>query len=83
MEGSKNTTGTILEEGESSTASQESPSQRRIFKVIVLGDSNVGKTCLTIRFCGGDFPQKPEATIGVDFRDKDVTVDGESIKVRN
>ncbi|XP_071848063.1 putative Ras-related protein Rab-33 [Apostichopus japonicus] len=82
MEGSKNTTGTILEEGESSTASQESPSQRRIFKVIVLGDSNVGKTCLTIRFCGGDFPQKPEATIGVDFRDKDVTVDGESIKLQ-
>lgn len=72
----------INEEQESSSASQDSPSQRRIFKVIVLGDSNVGKTCLTIRFCGGEFPQKPEATIGVDFRDKDMTIEGESIKLQ-
>ena len=55
--------------------------QRRIFKIIVIGDSNVGKTCLTYRFCGGKFPEKTEATIGVDFREKNVTVDGETIKV--
>ncbi len=55
--------------------------QRRIFKIIVIGDSNVGKTCLTYRFCGGKFPEKTEATIGVDFREKDVTVDDETIKV--
>ncbi|NXR69000.1 RB33A protein, partial [Rhadina sibilatrix] len=42
--------------------------QTRIFKIIVIGDSNVGKTCLTFRFCGGTFPGKTEATIGVDFR---------------
>ncbi|NWI65717.1 RB33A protein, partial [Todus mexicanus] len=40
--------------------------QTRIFKIIVIGDSNVGKTCLTFRFCGGTFPAKTEATIGVD-----------------
>ena len=57
--------------------------QRRIFKIIVIGDSNVGKTCLTYRFCGGKFPEKTEATIGVDFREKNVTVDGETIKVKN
>ena len=57
--------------------------QRRIFKIIVIGDSNVGKTCLTYRFCGGKFPEKTEATIGVDFREKNVTVEGETIKVRN
>ena len=55
--------------------------QRRIFKIIVIGDSNVGKTCLTFRFCGGRFPDKTEATIGVDFREKSIQVDGEIIKV--
>ena len=55
--------------------------QRRIFKIIVLGDSNVGKTCLTFRFCVGKFPERTEATIGVDFREKNVDVEGENIKV--
>ena len=55
--------------------------QRRIFKIIVIGDSNVGKTCLTFRFCAGKFPGQTEATIGVDFREKTVEVDGESLKV--
>lgn len=54
----------------------------RIFKIIVIGDSNVGKTCLTYRFCGGTFLKNPEATIGVDFREKALELDGESIKVR-
>ncbi|XP_053932032.1 ras-related protein Rab-33A isoform X2 [Cuculus canorus] len=54
--------------------------QTRIFKIIVIGDSNVGKTCLTFRFCGGTFPDKTEATIGVDFREKTVEIEGERIK---
>ncbi|GIX98258.1 ras-related protein Rab-33A [Caerostris darwini] len=56
--------------------------QKRIFKIIVIGDSNVGKTCLTFRFCGGKFPTRTEATIGVDFRERQVVVDGESIKLQ-
>ncbi|KAK8783471.1 hypothetical protein V5799_010163, partial [Amblyomma americanum] len=54
--------------------------QKRIFKIIVIGDTNVGKTCLTYRFCCGKFPAKTEATIGVDFRERTVDVDGEQIK---
>lgn len=56
--------------------------QRRIFKIIVIGDSNVGKTCLTYRFCLSKFPDKTEATIGVDFREKTVHVDGEHLKLQ-
>jgi hypothetical protein len=59
------------------------PSQhRRIFKIIVIGDSNVGKTCLTYRFCGGKFLDRSEATIGVDFREKTVQIDDELIKLQ-
>jgi Ras-related protein Rab-33B len=49
---------------------QQTPAHRRIFKIIVIGDANVGKTCLTFRFCGGKFLERSEATIGVDFREK-------------
>ncbi|XP_029981624.1 ras-related protein Rab-33B [Sphaeramia orbicularis] len=56
--------------------------QARIFKIIVIGDSNVGKTCLTYRFCGGTFLKNPEATIGVDFRERTLELDGESIKLQ-
>ncbi|XP_022244689.1 putative Ras-related protein Rab-33 isoform X2 [Limulus polyphemus] len=56
--------------------------QKRIFKIIVIGDSNVGKTCLTFRFCGGLFPMKTEATIGVDFRERIVEIEGEELKLQ-
>ncbi|XP_074531039.1 ras-related protein Rab-33A [Halichoeres trimaculatus] len=65
-----------------STSSLELSIQTRIFKIIVIGDSNVGKTCLTFRFTGGSFPEKTEATIGVDFREKAVEIEGETIKVQ-
>ncbi|KAL7881752.1 hypothetical protein AOLI_G00086000 [Acnodon oligacanthus] len=56
--------------------------QSRIFKIIVIGDSNVGKTCLSYRFCGGKFLKNPEATIGVDFRERTLQLDGENIKLQ-
>ena len=58
------------------------PARSRIFKIIVIGDSNVGKTCLTYRFCAGRFPDRTEATIGVDFRERAVDIDGERIKIQ-
>uniref|UniRef100_A0A3B4ZX73 Ras-related protein Rab-33B-like n=1 Tax=Stegastes partitus TaxID=144197 RepID=A0A3B4ZX73_9TELE len=54
----------------------------RTFKVLVIGDSAVGKTCLTHRLCAGEFPIRPEATIGVDFRERLLEVDGEKIKLQ-
>lgn len=63
------------------TSSTLPPPRTRIFKIIVIGDSGVGKTCLTYRFCAGKFPEKTEATIGVDFRERLVEIDGEKIKV--
>ncbi|XP_026865367.2 ras-related protein Rab-33B [Electrophorus electricus] len=56
--------------------------QTRIFKIIVIGDSNVGKTCLSYRFCADKFLKNPEATIGVDFRERTLRLDGENIKLQ-
>ena len=67
---------------EADDAEVEQPNgKRKIFKIIVIGDTNVGKTCLTYRFCSGKYPEKTEATIGVDFREKWIDVGGEFIKV--
>jgi len=71
------------EEIQATTSAVEKQVQKRIFKIIVIGDTNVGKTCLTFRFCGGKFPDKTEATIGVDFREKTINVENESIKVQS
>ncbi|KAF7218004.1 ras-related protein Rab-33B-like [Nothobranchius furzeri] len=54
----------------------------RTFKVLVIGDSGVGKTCLTHRLCAGEFPRQVEATIGVDFRDRSLEIEGEKIKLQ-
>jgi len=57
-------------------------SKPRSFKIIVLGESGVGKTCLSFRFCAGRFPMNTEATIGLDFREKIVEIDGERLKLQ-
>ncbi|KAF2880333.1 hypothetical protein ILUMI_25846 [Ignelater luminosus] len=58
------------------------PHHMKIYKVIVVGDSNVGKTSLTYRFCEGKFLEASEATIGVDFRERTVNIEGEDIKLQ-
>jgi hypothetical protein len=60
----------------SSQRAVELGKKKRTFKIIVVGDTGVGKTCLTYRFCSGKFPSTPtDATIGVDFREKMITID--------
>ncbi len=56
-------------------------------KLIVIGDSGVGKTNLISRFCEGDninyrFKDTHNATIGVDFSVKIINVDGKRIKLQ-
>ncbi|TMS15545.1 Ras-related protein Rab-37 [Larimichthys crocea] len=53
------------------------------FKVMLLGDSSVGKTCVLVRFkdgafLGGNFI----ATVGIDFRNKVVDVDNLKVKLQ-
>lgn len=37
------------------------------YKVIIIGDSGVGKTCLTIRATTGEFEDKQPPTLGFDY----------------
>ncbi|KAM3179229.1 hypothetical protein ACTXT7_000985 [Hymenolepis weldensis] len=48
----------------------------RIFRVVMVGESSVGKTCFMYRFCTGDFYYNARATVGVDFKTKNMMIDG-------
>ncbi|ESO95299.1 hypothetical protein LOTGIDRAFT_117008, partial [Lottia gigantea] len=54
----------------------------RIFKVVFIGDSGVGKSSFIHRFCNDSFKDKFAATIGVDFQIKTVEQDGHIIALQ-
>ncbi|KAJ1616746.1 P-loop containing nucleoside triphosphate hydrolase protein, partial [Pavlovales sp. CCMP2436] len=51
------------------------PPKKVLLKVLILGDSGVGKTSLMNRYVSSKFSNQYKATIGADFLTKDVTVD--------
>lgn len=53
-----------------------------LVKVIILGDSGVGKTNVLSRFCDEKFTLSHMATIGVDFKIKTIEVEGKRIKLQ-
>ena len=52
-----------------------------LFKIVVIGDCGVGKTCVVQRFKSGMYIERHGNTIGVDFSMKTVTVDNKKVKV--
>ncbi|XP_016110589.1 GTP-binding protein YPT31/YPT8 [Sinocyclocheilus grahami] len=53
-----------------------------LFKIILIGDSNVGKTSLVQSFKSGLFSEAQQNTIGVDFTVRTLRIDGRRVKVR-
>lgn len=49
------------------------------YKVLVLGDSNVGKTCIVHRYCDERYYDTYISTIGIDFKQKLINLDGKYI----
>ncbi|KAG0725155.1 Ras-related protein Rab-18 [Chionoecetes opilio] len=50
-------------------------------KILIIGESGVGKSSLLLRFTDDTFDIEQSATIGVDFKVKTVTVDGNTVKL--
>lgn len=50
----------------------------KLLKVVLLGDGGVGKSSLMNRFVSGKFDVQSFHTIGVEFLNKDVNVDGDN-----
>ncbi|XP_028670751.1 ras-related protein Rab-35 [Erpetoichthys calabaricus] len=53
-----------------------------LFKLLIIGDSNVGKSSLLLRFADNTFSGSYITTIGVDFKIRTVEIDGEKVKLQ-
>lgn len=53
-----------------------------LFKVVLIGDSGVGKSNLLSRFTRNEFSLESKSTIGVEFATRSLTVDAKVIKAQ-
>lgn len=53
-----------------------------IYKILLIGDSGVGKSSILVRFTDNVFSNNFVSTIGVDFRVKTIEIDGAIIKLQ-
>jgi len=53
-----------------------------LFKLLIIGDSGVGKSSLLLRFADNTFNGSYITTIGVDFKIRTVNIDGERVKLQ-
>ena len=58
------------------------PNYDYLLKLIVIGDSSVGKTCILLRFSDDQFPTSHMPTIGIDFRIKTINISNKSVKLQ-
>ena len=53
-----------------------------IIKLLIIGDSGVGKSCLLRTYVGDPFEQSFNATIGLDFRIRTINVQGKRVRLQ-
>ncbi len=53
-----------------------------LFKILLIGDSGVGKSCLLLRFADETYTESFISTIGVDLKIKTVDLDGKVVKLQ-
>eukprot|EP01029_Cantina_marsupialis_P027102 TRINITY_DN745_c0_g1_i5.p1 TRINITY_DN745_c0_g1~~TRINITY_DN745_c0_g1_i5.p1 ORF type:complete len:199 (-),score=47.04 TRINITY_DN745_c0_g1_i5:308-904(-) len=53
-----------------------------LFKIVIIGETGVGKSQILLRFAENDFKTEFVNTIGVDFRFRTLTIDGKKIKLQ-
>eukprot|EP01114_Cavostelium_apophysatum_P021261 TRINITY_DN736_c0_g1_i1.p1 TRINITY_DN736_c0_g1~~TRINITY_DN736_c0_g1_i1.p1 ORF type:complete len:205 (+),score=47.51 TRINITY_DN736_c0_g1_i1:157-771(+) len=58
------------------------PEYDYLFKLLVIGDSGVGKSCLLLRFADDVYSETYISTIGVDFKIRTIEIGGKTVKLQ-
>lgn len=58
------------------------PDYDYLFKLLLIGDSGVGKSCLLLRFADDTYTESYISTIGVDFKIRTIEQDGKTVKLQ-
>ncbi|CAO3595084.1 unnamed protein product [Absidia cylindrospora] len=58
------------------------PEYDYLFKILLIGDSGVGKSCLLLRFADDTFTDNYISTIGVDFKIRTIELEGKTVKLQ-
>ena len=53
-----------------------------LFKLVIIGNSGVGKSSLLLRFADDQFSESYLTTIGVDFRFRTMPIDSKNVKLQ-
>ena len=53
-----------------------------LFKILIIGEVSVGKTCLLLRYADDSFTQNHLTTLGIDFKTKIITINNSLIKLQ-
>ncbi|CAD5193260.1 ras-related protein RABA5c-like [Musa acuminata AAA Group] len=56
--------------------------EQYLFKIVIIGDSAVGKSNLLSRYARNEFNLHSKATIGVEFQTQSVVIDGKEVKAQ-
>jgi Ras-related protein Rab-11A len=60
----------------------EGEAEEYLFKVVIIGDSAVGKSNLLSRYARNEFNLHSKATIGVEFQTQSMDIDGKEVKAQ-
>lgn len=64
------------------SASMPTRDYDHLFKLVLIGDSGVGKSCLLLRFADDAFTESYITTIGVDFRFRTIRLDDKVVRLQ-
>ena len=62
--------------------SEESDNYEQLYKIIIIGDSGVGKSNILGRYLHNEFLQDTKSTVGVEFGSKIIVIENISIKLQ-
>ena len=63
-------------------SSEEDEGEEYLFKVVVIGDSAVGKSNLLSRYARNEFNPHSKSTIGVEFQTRSMEINGKEVKAQ-